>query len=266
MRTTTLATILLCAACNIDTSSLTATRYLAATIVDSPAVTIGGSTQPGAAAFTAYFGDIDVTKGVAADALTPRPGALMTLTWKSANGTDNSVNIADNGGGAYGVTSANSKLAVEQTKYTLTITFSGSTYTATVTPGAPVQMTNFSAQPVLAWKKTDDFAAIRADGGGSSNPPAFLTVGKINTADPTNSSNITFTTVPRDAASLLQFVVDDSAFHKSPVTAPAAQAFPTAGPYAVLLSAAVKGNTGSNLFVGSLFMATSSSAGALNVQ
>ncbi len=261
--------LLCCAACGLNPQNLTATHFVAASLVEAPKVQSGGTTSPEGAALTVFFGDIDAAKaaqGLTQDAITPRAGATVTVAWTSASSGAHTVAVADKTGGKYEVDSAsNSALAVEKgVDYKLTIAFGGETFTADVTPGDPVQMTDFSSGPVQNWSKAQDFVAHRAGGGGA--PPAFLTVAKLDTSDPTNQNNITFTNAPRDPLALLKFVVDDSAFKAATETAPAATAFPQTGQYVVTLTGATRGTTSDNLFAGSAFLGMTGSAGILNVQ
>ena len=266
-----LALGLACAACgNISPASLTATRFVSASLVSVPSVSASGVASPAGAAATVFFGDIDTAKAasgaangtVPSDALTPRAGATLTLTW-----ADKSVKLADNGGGSYGADSTSSMLAVAAgTEYTLTIVFSGDTYTAKVTPGAAIPMTNFASSPVAAQAQTADFVATRSDGGGTKR--AFLTVAKLDPSNPTDASNVTFTTAPHDAISILEFALGngDPQWTSATITAPHATAFPAAGNYLATLMSAAKGTTSDNLFAGSVFLGLTGSAGGLKVQ
>lgn len=254
--------------------------FLAAAFVQTPALPAppGAKTDiPAYAVLTAYLGTIDTTDPTKIDAskVAGVPGATAQVYFHSVlNSADAVLPVPDQKDGEYLLTSKdNGNLTFEQAvPYTLVMTTPGDSaeaFGARFTPGPPAGIKEFPAgSPYLEQKAlAQDFTVTRSDAPGSDGrlAPAFYLVAKL---DPNNLSAqpvITDSNIPKDATSLLKYVLSDAPYRVPNYTINGAKAFADAGYYVVALLAIQQGKVSENAFLGSTALTGTGAAGVLKV-
>lgn len=273
--------------------------FLAAAFVQTPALPNPqnpATTVPQLQVMTAYFGTIDTRNPTHIDASAIAPIAAATPSvafhhqgnggsdpavdrWLYAPGTPSRWTQSN---GTYTLSSNAEPLLTFEigVPYTLVLTTpgpDGDAYGARFVPAPPTDIREFqntSCQTAatvvprcLAARVATPLTLTRTDGPTDNGAflPAFVLVGKIDPNNPSAQPQVTYETVPRDAAGLLRYVLSDAPYRLQSFVVPGS-AFAQPGDYIVSLLAVRQGAVSGNLFPGSTALAASGAAGIVRAQ
>src|SRR4051812_3886733 len=267
--------------------------FLAAAFVQTPALpnpTDPSGTIPPFQVMTAYLGTIDIRDPTKIDpskiAAITDATASVSFHHKSTGAGDadeNRVLGADSkwtqSNGTYTLSSKDEpRLSFEvKNPYTLVMEVGGvdgDAYGARFVPAEPADIKQFQnttchidlgggasydaprcKELTSAALATTPFTIDRTDAlGVGQSLPAFILVGQIDPAKPSNEPAVTYKTVPDSAEKLLKYVLSDRDYRLDSFVIPST-AFPQTGYYVVALLVIKQGKVSGNAFIGSTALA-----------
>jgi hypothetical protein len=182
---------------------------------------------------------------------------------------DKSFTLADQGNGAYGLTSQDDAafLYEDAARIELTVLSAGTTYTASVVAPGKEEIAQFAV--VDPWPLQHSANADLGLTRSSTDDVAFTTVVEAdrNTSfTDVGSIPSTYTDVPTTALDLLDLVANDSLWKRKVITLPG-RAFPHPDTYyAVLVTTVKRGETSTNLFAASALLVGKAEVGVVKTR
>jgi hypothetical protein len=263
-------------------SELQSNQMAVALLLQSPSVPNPSNpttTIPGITTFSVEFASVSLSavNGNAANAATPTDGAMVVLKFHDVGmNVDRAITVPGKGNGTYFLDSTNSNLVYQSGQpYTVVITYAGSTYEMTTTPGAAVKINEFEpghapapavdgpvADTLINWPPNTAFTITR-------DPPtdanvAFWDLATYSGNTPTDVA----TNRPATASDFLNLILNESTFELPSFTIPGSN-FKANQTYVVSLVSVAQGSqvtsdaSVSPLFPGSNFYGGAASSGVL---
>jgi hypothetical protein len=222
----------------------TATHLAAVTVFESPA--LPGTNVTPVTSVRLFFG----TRPIGDVGFHALNGANVTIS-DSVSAVVASANGV--GAGLYTSTSAAGGVGYDVgATYTFTMGYSGDTFVATGGAPEPEQVDVFQAPVTVSVGQGYSLVRSTPPDASGTRSIAFVTV-----ASYANPQQATWTNAPTTATGLLRLAIDDSVWRTGTVEIPGT-AFPTAGPYVVVLTALERGPvperklfSGSTVLIGS---------------